>query len=33
LRDRHGIFRYRGTIHDLVIESGRFAPDMGFNEG
>ena len=30
LRDRHGIFRYGGTIHDLVVESGLFAPDMSF---
>ena len=30
LRDRHGIFRYGGTIHDVVIESGAFAPDMSF---
>ena len=33
LRDRHGIFRYGGTIHDLVIESGPFAPDMSFAGG
>jgi hypothetical protein len=32
LRDRHGIFRYGGTIHDLVVESGPFAPDMSFAE-
>jgi hypothetical protein len=31
LRERRGIFRYGGTIHD-VIESGRFAPDMAFAE-
>jgi hypothetical protein len=30
LRDRHGIFRYGGAIHDVVIESGAFAPDMSF---
>src|SRR5271165_3123787 len=30
LRVRHGIFRYGGTIHDVVIESGPFAPDMSF---
>jgi len=30
LRERHGIFRYGGTIHDVVIESGPFAPDMSF---
>jgi arylsulfatase len=33
LRDRHGIFRYGGTIHDVVVESGPFAPDMGFAGG
>src|SRR5438132_2133727 len=33
LRDRHGIFRYGGTIHDLIIESGPFAPDMAFAQG
>ena len=30
LHERHGIFRYGGTIHDVVIESGAFAPDMSF---
>jgi len=30
LRERHGIFRYGGTIHDVLIESGPFAPDMSF---
>jgi hypothetical protein len=30
LWERHGIFRYGGTIHDLVVESGPFAPDMSF---
>jgi arylsulfatase len=30
LRERHGIFRYSGTIRDVVIESGSFAPDMSF---
>jgi arylsulfatase len=30
LWERHGIFRYRGTIRDVVIESGPFAPDMSF---
>ena len=30
LRERHGIFRYSGTIGDLVIESGPFAADMSF---
>jgi arylsulfatase A-like enzyme len=32
LRERRGIFRYGGTIYDVVIESGRFAPDMAFAE-
>jgi arylsulfatase len=31
LRGRHGIFRYAGTIHGVVIESGPFAPDMSFS--
>jgi len=30
LRERHGIFRYGGAIHDVVVESGSFAPDMSF---
>jgi arylsulfatase len=30
LHERHGVFRYGGTIRDVVIESGPFAPDMGF---
>jgi arylsulfatase len=30
LHERHGIFRYGGTIHDVVVESGAFAPDMSF---
>jgi hypothetical protein len=30
LRDRHGVFRYGGTIRNVVIESGPFAPDMSF---
>ena len=33
LRERHGIFRYGGTIRDLVIESGPFAADMSFAGG
>jgi hypothetical protein len=33
LRERHGIFRYGGTIRDVVIESGQFAPDMSFARG
>jgi len=33
LWERHGIFRYRGTIRDVVIESGPFAPDMSFARG
>jgi hypothetical protein len=33
LRERHGIFRYGGTIHDVVIEFGSFAPDTGFAKG
>ena len=28
LWERHGIFRYGGTIRDVVVESGPFAPDM-----
>jgi Sulfatase len=33
LWERHGTFRYGGTIHDLVVESGPFAPDMRFAAG
>ena len=33
LRERHGVFRYGGTIRDVVIESGPFAPDMAFAKG
>jgi arylsulfatase A-like enzyme len=33
LWERHGIFRYRGTIRDVVVESGPFAPDMSFARG
>jgi arylsulfatase len=33
LRERHGIFHYGGTIRDVVIESGQFAPDMAFAQG
>jgi len=33
LRERHRIFRYGGTIHDVVIESGPFASDMSFAGG
>jgi arylsulfatase A-like enzyme len=30
LFERHGTFRYRGTIRDLTIESGPFAPDSAY---
>jgi arylsulfatase A-like enzyme len=33
LWERHGIFRYGGTIRDVVVESGRFAPDMSLVAG
>ncbi len=33
LRQRHGLFRYDGTIHDVVIETGAFAPDSAFGKG
>jgi len=33
LSERHGVFRYSGTIHDVVVESGPFAPDMSFSGG
>jgi arylsulfatase A-like enzyme len=33
LYERHGVFRYAGTIHDVVIESGPFAPDSVFGKG
>ena len=30
LSERHGIFRYSGTIRDVIVESGPFAPDTSF---
>jgi arylsulfatase A-like enzyme len=33
LKHRHGAFRFTGTIRDLVIESGPFAPDSSFGKG
>jgi arylsulfatase len=33
LQRRRGIFRYSGTIHELVVESGPFAPDSAFAKG
>jgi arylsulfatase A-like enzyme len=33
LWERHGIFRYGGTIRDVVVESGPFAPDMSLAPG
>jgi arylsulfatase len=33
LRERHGVFRYGGTIYEVMIESGAFAPDMAFARG
>ena len=33
LRKRHGVFRYGGTICEIKIESGAFAPDMAFARG
>ena len=33
LRERHGVFRYGGTIRDVVVESGPFASDMSFAGG
>ena len=33
LWERHGIFRYGGTIRDVVVESGPFAPDMSLAAG
>jgi arylsulfatase A-like enzyme len=32
LRERHGVFRYGGTIAEVVIESGPFAPDSAFGK-
>jgi hypothetical protein len=32
LQRRHGAFRYGGTIHELVVESGAFAPDSAFGK-
>lgn len=33
LKQRHGAFRYTGSIRELVIESGPFAPDSGYGKG
>jgi arylsulfatase len=33
LYERHGAFRYGGTIHDLTIDSGAFAPDSAYARG
>ena len=33
LQRRRGVFRYGGTIHDVVVESGPFAPDSAFGQG
>jgi arylsulfatase len=33
LQRRHGVFRYSGTIHELIVESGPFAPDSAFTKG
>lgn len=32
LKRRHGAFRYAGIIHELIIESGAFAPDSPFGK-
>lgn len=32
LRERHGVFRYGGTIEEVVIESGPFAPDSPYGK-
>jgi arylsulfatase A-like enzyme len=33
LRERHGVFRYSGTIAEVVIASGPFAPDSPYGRG
>jgi arylsulfatase A-like enzyme len=33
LKQRHGVFRYTGAIHDLVVESSAFASDSVFAKG
>ena len=33
LKTKYGAFRYGGTIHDLVITSGEYAPDNAFAKG
>lgn len=33
LFQRRGSFRYSGTVHDLVVDSGAFAPDSTFARG
>ncbi|MEN9630799.1 MAG: hypothetical protein RJA10_4027, partial [Pseudomonadota bacterium] len=30
---RHGNFRYGGTIHDVIVDSGPFAPGSAFAKG
>jgi hypothetical protein len=32
LQRHRGVFRYGGTIHDVVVESGPFAPDSAFGK-
>jgi hypothetical protein len=33
LQGRHGIFRYGGSIHEVVVDCGPFAPDSAFGKG
>lgn len=33
LKERHGAFRYSGTIHEVIVESGAFAPDSAYGKG
>ncbi|RYE61181.1 MAG: hypothetical protein EOO82_02300 [Oxalobacteraceae bacterium] len=33
LKDRHGAFRFTGTIHDVIVESGAFAVDSAYGKG
>jgi arylsulfatase len=33
LKEKYGSFRYGGTIHEVVVETGPFAPDTGYAKG
>jgi hypothetical protein len=33
LKQKYGTFRYDGAIHEVVVETGPFAPDTGYAKG